>query len=124
MELVTSAEYVNPEYYVVTGTLTVDGGAPLDVDGTVFGGGSQRYIGPQYALPGPAHVKIMVEELRWHMRANQVEGQDPEDPSYVPAWHGYVTHLDDNAYRLYYQMRLERATTSGGRQPGTAASND
>lgn len=83
LELAATAQYVNARKYAVSGTLSIDGGAGIEVSGIVDGSDSQRYLQPQYGVPQPAVLRLELRDRPWYLRAWQ----------YSSAWHGSMDEI-------------------------------
>lgn len=109
LELLSTAEYVDTGTYRFTGALTVDGGAPIDVAGTVNGYESQRYLRPQARMPHPATLRLDVDELGWSLHGYQNHGQYLGNGLQMPSWRGFISYLDETEQQFFHQFLLERA---------------
>lgn len=109
LELVSTAEYVDPETYRFAGALTVDGAVPIDVAGTVSGYESQRYLRPQARMPFPATLRLDVAELGWSLHGYQNHYQYLSNGLQMPSWRGFMSYLDEPEEPIFLRFLLERA---------------
>ncbi|MCC6311870.1 MAG: WD40 repeat domain-containing protein [Trueperaceae bacterium] len=111
LELSATPEYVSSSVYSVSGTLTIDGGEPIEFTGTVDGQESQRYLEPQSRAPNLAELYIELDDHPWRLYASQIPRERPYwtigDPD---EWWGNMNDSESDQIRPWYPFHLRRAT--------------
>ncbi|NLE79154.1 MAG: hypothetical protein GX610_06135 [Rhodococcus sp.] len=108
LELESTAEYIDEHRYGVSGTISIDGSAPIDFSGMVSGQEAQRYLRPQARLPSPAHLEIDLHDHPWRIDAHQPYSLDHGNPLEPGSWQGNMTP-DGGPESTWYTFRLWRA---------------
>jgi WD40 repeat protein len=108
LELESTPEYIDEQRYAVSGTVRIDGSAPIDFSGTVTGQESQRYLRPQARLPDPARLEIHLVEHPWRLYAHQPYSLDHWNPLEPDSWQGTMM-FDGGPESTWFTFRLWRA---------------